>query len=89
MEDRTKTAVSRKSERIKQNNEKACGRKNIQKNACVNYQCAWSFDVLSLEKEAVPYYGKAISGDLNNEDMQGVYVGIGKYISYYRQISGF
>lgn len=28
--------------------------------AIINYQCAWSFDVLGKEKEAIPYYEKAI-----------------------------
>ena len=37
--------------------------KEYPENAEVNYQCAWSFDVLSLEKEAIPYYEKAIAGN--------------------------
>ena len=27
----------------------------------INYQCAWSFDALGLEKNAIQYYKKAIS----------------------------
>lgn len=28
--------------------------------AYINYQCAWSFDVMGEESKAVPYYEKAI-----------------------------
>ncbi len=60
--------------------------KEYPENAEVNYQCAWSFDVLSLEKEAIPYYEKAIAGNLNDEDMQEAYIGIG---STYRVIGRY
>ncbi|MFB5265372.1 hypothetical protein ACE41H_01025 [Paenibacillus enshidis] len=29
--------------------------------ALMNYQCAWSFDVLGREREAIPFYEKAVS----------------------------
>lgn len=54
--------------------------------AMVNYQCAWSFDVMGLEKEAVPYYEKAISLGLPDEDMKEAYLGLG---STYRTIGEY
>ena len=35
--------------------------------AFVNYQCAWSFDVLGEESQAVPYYEKAIQQGLSGK----------------------
>lgn len=52
----------------------------------INYQCAWSFDVLSLEKEAVPYYEKAISIGLPEKDLQGAFLGLG---STYRTLGQY
>ncbi|WP_201261933.1 tetratricopeptide repeat protein [Metasolibacillus sp. FSL H7-0170] len=46
-------------------------------NAYVNYQCAWSFDSLGEETRAVPYYEKAIQGDLNDADMANALLGLG------------
>lgn len=55
--------------------------------AVVNYQCAWSFDVLGWEKEAVPYYEKAIDLGLPDEkDLQEAYLGLG---STYRTIGEY
>lgn len=54
--------------------------------AYVNYQCAWSFDVLGKESKAVPYYEKAIQGDLNNEDLANAYLGLG---STYRTLGEY
>ncbi|WPK10493.1 tetratricopeptide repeat protein [Lysinibacillus louembei] len=45
--------------------------------AYLQYQCAWSFDVLGEETQAVPYYEKAIQGELNAEDMANAYLGLG------------
>ncbi len=45
--------------------------------AQVNYQCAWSYDVLGLEKEAVPYYERAIRLGLPAGDEREAYVGLG------------
>lgn len=52
----------------------------------INYQCAWSFDVMGLEKEAVPYYEKAIAIGLPDEDMKEAYLGLG---STYRTIGEY
>lgn len=43
----------------------------------INYQCAWSFDVLGMESKAVPYYEKAIKKGLSDEDLQGALLGLG------------
>ncbi|WP_432409195.1 tetratricopeptide repeat protein [Wukongibacter sp. M2B1] len=51
--------------------------KNFPDNAEVNYQCAWSFDVLGLEKEAVPFYEKSIELGLPEKDMKEAYLGLG------------
>ncbi|BES63852.1 tetratricopeptide repeat protein [Gottschalkiaceae bacterium SANA] len=54
--------------------------------AVVNYQCAWSFDVLGLEKEAIPYYEKAIELGLPEKDLKEAYLGLG---STYRTIGEY
>ena len=43
----------------------------------VNYQCAWVHDVLGLEREAVPFYERAIEGGLGGEDLEGAIVSLG------------
>ncbi|WP_128895770.1 tetratricopeptide repeat protein [Longirhabdus pacifica] len=43
----------------------------------VHYQCAWTHDVMGLEKEAVPYYEKAIDLGLSGEDLRGALHGLG------------
>ncbi|EOR25365.1 hypothetical protein A500_10220 [Clostridium sartagoforme AAU1] len=55
-------------------------------NSVINYQCAWSFDVLSLEKEAVPYYEKAILIGLPEMELQGAILGLG---SSYRTLGKY
>ena len=52
----------------------------------VNYQCAWSFDVLGLEVEAVPYYEKAILIGLPDKELQGAFLGLG---STYRTLGQY
>lgn len=54
--------------------------------AYINYQCAWSFDVLGLEKEAVPFYEKAIKVGLPEKDLIEAYIGLG---STYRTIGEY
>lgn len=54
--------------------------------AFVNYQTAWSFDVLGLENEAIPYYEKAITLGLDNQDEPKAYIGLG---STYRTIGEY
>lgn len=60
--------------------------KDDPKSAEINYQCAWSFDVLGKEAEAVPYYEKAIQLGLNDEDALGAIIGLG---STYRTLGKY
>ena len=52
----------------------------------VNYQCAWIHDLLGLEREAVPFYEKAVENGLSGEDLQGALLGMG---STYRCIGEY
>jgi tetratricopeptide (TPR) repeat protein len=52
----------------------------------INYQCAWSFDVLGKEADAVPYYEKAIQIGLNDENALGAFIGLG---STYRTLGEY
>ncbi|MBS4201665.1 tetratricopeptide repeat protein [Bacillus sp. FJAT-49732] len=52
----------------------------------VQYHCAWSFDVLGKEAEAVPYYESALKLGLNDSDAKGAYVGLG---STYRTLGEY
>lgn len=52
----------------------------------VQYQAAWSFDILGEEANAVPYYEQAIKLGLNEEDMQGAIIGLG---STYRTLGRY
>ncbi|WFD08690.1 tetratricopeptide repeat protein [Tepidibacter hydrothermalis] len=77
----------RKEGKLKESNEILINlAKDYPDNSVVNYQCAWSFDVLGLEKEAVPYYEKAISIGLSEKDLQGAFLGLG---STYRTLGQY
>lgn len=52
----------------------------------INYQCAWSFDVLEKEVEAIGYYEKAINLGLPDKDLKEAYLGLG---STYRTIGEY
>ena len=52
----------------------------------VNYQCAWAHDVLGREREAVPFYVRAIERGLEGEDLCGALLGLG---STYRCIGAY
>ncbi len=54
--------------------------------ATINYHTAVSFDLLGDERKAVPYYEKAIQLGLNNEDLQGAFIGLG---STYRTLGEY
>ncbi|WP_086314586.1 hypothetical protein A5821_002167 [Enterococcus sp. 7F3_DIV0205] len=43
----------------------------------LNYQAAWSFDLLERESEAVYYYEKSIKNGLEGADLEGAYIGLG------------
>lgn len=60
--------------------------KDDPENAEINYQCAWSFDILGKEAEAVPYYEKALRMGLNDEDSLGAVIGLG---STYRALGSY
>ncbi|WP_285851778.1 tetratricopeptide repeat protein [Sporosarcina luteola] len=60
--------------------------KDDPKSAEINYQCAWSFDILGKEAKAVPYYEKALHLGLNDEDTLGAIIGLG---STYRTLGKF
>lgn len=59
---------------------------NYPEDALGNYHCAWCFDILELEREAVPYYVKAIKRGLSGRELQGAYLGLG---STYRCIGEY
>src|SRR5689334_2400146 len=52
----------------------------------VNYQCAWIHDLLGLEREAIPFYEKAIHIGLSHEDLKSALLGLG---STYRCIGEY
>lgn len=60
--------------------------KDDPKSAEINYQCAWSFDILGKEADAVPYYEKALQLGLNDEDALGATIGLG---STYRTLGRY
>src|ERR1044071_8416562 len=55
-------------------------------NSQVNYQCAWIHDLLGLEREAIPFYEKAIQRGLQGEDLKSALLGMG---STYRCIGEY
>ena len=52
----------------------------------INYQYAWCCDVLGKEREAAPYYKKALSLGLTGQDRREAYLGLG---STYRTIGEY
>ncbi|MBD8071564.1 tetratricopeptide repeat protein [Bacillus sp. PS06] len=54
--------------------------------ASLNYQCAWSFDLLGEEAKAVPFYENAIKIGLPQTELEGAYVGLG---STYRTLGEY
>ncbi|MBD8498657.1 tetratricopeptide repeat protein [Paenibacillus arenosi] len=52
----------------------------------VQYQCAWAHDAIGKEISAVPYYVRALSLALTEEDRRGAYLGLG---STYRAIGEY
>jgi tetratricopeptide (TPR) repeat protein len=52
----------------------------------VNYQCAWIHDLLGLEREAIPFYEKAIQAGLSGDDLKSALLGLG---STYRCIGEY
>lgn len=60
--------------------------KNYPDHAYVNYQYAWSFDVLGKEKEAVSFYERAIKLGLTGKDLEEAFLGLG---STYRALGEY
>ncbi len=56
------------------------------KDAQVNYQVAWSYDVLEEERAAIPFYERAIKLGLLPTDLKEAYLGLG---STYRVIGEY
>ena len=54
--------------------------------ALINYQCAWSFDILGEEAKAVPFYENAIKLGLPPNDLEGALLGLG---STYRTLGEY
>ena len=77
----------RKEGKLKESNERLlCLVKESPDNAQLNYQVAWSFDVLGLESKAVPFYEKSITLGLKGEDLEGALLGLG---STYRTLGEY
>lgn len=55
-------------------------------NPNLNYQCAWSFDLLGEEEKAMPFYEKAIDLGLTRKYLEGALVGLG---STYRTLGKY
>jgi tetratricopeptide (TPR) repeat protein len=54
--------------------------------AGLNLQCAWAHDKLGLEREAVPYYERALSLGLEDQDLRDALLGLG---STYRALGEY
>jgi tetratricopeptide (TPR) repeat protein len=52
----------------------------------INYQTAWVHDHLGREREAVPFYVRAIGLGLSGQDLEGALLGLG---STYRTIGAY
>lgn len=55
-------------------------------NPFIRYQCAWSFDVLGEESQAVPFYEKAIQLGLSGKELEEALLGLG---SSYRALGDY
>lgn len=60
--------------------------KNENDDPYLNYQVAWSFDILERESEAVYYYEKSIKDGLDGVDLEGAFLGLG---STYRTLGKY
>lgn len=79
METEIKQAIKLRSEnKLNQSNQLLLDLvKKFPDDSYLNYQVAWSFDSLGEESSAVPYYEKAILGNLEDNDLQNAYLGLG------------
>jgi tetratricopeptide (TPR) repeat protein len=44
----------------------------------INYQCAWIYDLLGLERETVPFYETAVQTSLSGYDLKSALLGLGR-----------
>lgn len=87
MKELEKAIELRKEGKLKESNEILIHLVNKYPNdPTINYQCAWSFDALGLEEDAIQYYKKAISIGLPDEELQDAYLGLG---STYRTLGQY
>ncbi|MCM3572312.1 tetratricopeptide repeat protein [Mesobacillus subterraneus] len=88
MEQELENAIDlRKSGSHKESNELLM--KLVQKypeNASINYQCAWSYDLLGEESKAVTFYETAIKLGLHSSELEGAFIGLG---STYRTLGEY
>ncbi|MGX9290937.1 tetratricopeptide repeat protein [Bacillus sp. A015] len=54
--------------------------------ASIHYQCAWSYDLLGEERQAVFFYEKAIELGLSSEELEDALLGLG---STYRTLGEY
>ncbi|KWZ65981.1 tetratricopeptide repeat protein [Bacillus altitudinis] len=54
--------------------------------ASIHYQCAWSYDVLGEEKQAVFFYERALELGLSSEEREDAFLGLG---STYRTLGEY
>lgn len=77
----------RKEGRLKESNERLVElAKKHPDDPEIQYQAAWSFDVLGEEVSAVPYYETAIGAGLPGKDREGAFLGLG---STYRTLGEY
>ncbi|WP_127717028.1 tetratricopeptide repeat protein [Halobacteriovorax sp. HLS] len=50
---------------------------NNSESALLNYHAAWACDCLGREKDAAPFYEKAIANGLSGNDLRDAYLGLG------------
>ncbi|MFE8699985.1 tetratricopeptide repeat protein [Cytobacillus sp. FJAT-54145] len=87
MEELEKAIELRNSGNLKESNQLLLNLvKKYPDDAVINYQCAWSYDALGEESNAVPYYVKAINLGLSGKDLEGAYLGLG---STYRTLGEY
>jgi len=55
-------------------------------NASINYQCAWSFDLLGEEAKTIPFYENGIKLGLPLMELEGALLGLG---STYRTLGEY
>lgn len=58
----------------------------VPEDAQVYYQCAWAHDALGMEREAVPYYERALALGLRGDAGHGAFLGLG---STYRALGEY